>query len=80
MGCGVIARHKVPTLILVDRTPLVDQWKERLREHLGLGPKDIGQLGGGKKTKLTGRIDLATSHSPGQLTQQRSFLSTAWSS
>jgi hypothetical protein len=60
MGCGVIARHKVPTLILVDRTPLVDQWKERLREHLGLGPKDIGQLGGGKKTKLTGLIDLAT--------------------
>jgi hypothetical protein len=60
MGCGVIARHKVPTLILVDRTPLVDQWKDRLREHLGLGPKDIGQLGGGKKTKLTGRIDLAT--------------------
>ncbi|HEX5303175.1 MAG TPA: DEAD/DEAH box helicase family protein [Streptosporangiaceae bacterium] len=60
MGCGVIARHKVPALILVDRTPLADQWKERLREHLGLGPKDIGQLGGGKKTKLTGRIDLAT--------------------
>jgi superfamily II DNA or RNA helicase len=60
MGCGVIAQHKVPTLILVDRTPLVDQWKERLREHLGLGPKDIGQLGGGKKTKLTGRVDLAT--------------------
>jgi superfamily II DNA or RNA helicase len=60
MGCSVIARHKVPTLILVDRTPLVDQWKERLREHLGLGPKEIGQLGGGKKTKLTGRIDLAT--------------------
>jgi superfamily II DNA or RNA helicase len=46
MGCGVIARHKVPTLILVDRTPLVDQWKERLGEHLGLGPRDIGQLGG----------------------------------
>ncbi|MBV9444647.1 MAG: DEAD/DEAH box helicase family protein [Streptosporangiaceae bacterium] len=60
MGCGVIARHRMPTLILVDRTPLVDQWKERLREHLGLGPKDIGQLGGGKKTKLTGRVDLAT--------------------
>ena len=57
MGCSVIARHKVPTLILVDRGyPLVDQWEGRLREHLGLGPKDIGQLGGGKKTKLTGRI------------------------
>ena len=60
MGCSVIARHQVPTLILVDRTPLVDQWKERLCEHLGLGPREIGQLGGGKKTKLTGRIDLAT--------------------
>jgi superfamily II DNA or RNA helicase len=60
MGCGVIARHQVPTLILVDRTPLVDQWKEWLCEHLGLGPNEIGQLGGGKKTKLTGRIDLAT--------------------
>lgn len=60
MGCSVIARHQVPTLVLVDRTPLVDQWKERLCEHLGLRPKEIGQLGGGKKTKLTGRIDLAT--------------------
>jgi superfamily II DNA or RNA helicase len=60
MGCGMIARHQVPTLILVDRTPLVDQWKEQLCEHLGLGPREIGQLGGGKKTKLTGRIDLAT--------------------
>jgi TOTE conflict system, Archaeo-Eukaryotic Primase domain/Type III restriction enzyme, res subunit len=60
MGCAVIARHQMPTLILVDRTPLVDQWKERLCEHLGLGPREIGQLGAGKKTKLTGRIDLAT--------------------
>ena len=38
----------------------MDQWKERLCEHLGLGPREIGELGGGKKTKLTGRIDLAT--------------------
>jgi len=60
MGCAAIARHQVPTLILVDKTPLVDQWKERLCDHLGLSPREIGQLGGGKKTKLTGRIDLAT--------------------
>ena len=40
MGCAVIARYQVPTLILVDRTPLVDQWKERLCEHLGLGPRE----------------------------------------
>ncbi len=58
MGCAVIVRHRVPALILVDRTPLVDQWKERLCKHLGLSPREIGQLGGGKKTKLTGRIDL----------------------
>ena len=34
MGCALIARHQVPALILVDRTPLADQWKERLCEHL----------------------------------------------
>ena len=27
MACAVIAAHQVPTLILVDRTPLVEQWK-----------------------------------------------------
>ena len=60
MGCAAIARHQVPTLILVDRTPLVDQWKVRLCDHLALSPEEIGRLGGGKKTKLTGQIDLAT--------------------
>lgn len=40
MGCAAIARHQAPALILADRTPLVDQWKERLCEHLGLGPRE----------------------------------------
>jgi superfamily II DNA or RNA helicase len=58
MGCVLIAHHRTPTLVLVDRSPLMDQWRERLTEVLDIDPKRIGQIGGGK-TKPTGVIDLA---------------------
>ena len=58
MGCALIAQHRVPTLVLVDRAPLMDQWRERLTTVLDLDPTQIGQLGGGK-TKLIGVVDLA---------------------
>ena len=58
MGCALIAKRKVTTLILVHRQPLLEQWKERLQTFLGLGTKEIGVLGGAKK-KPTGKIDLA---------------------
>lgn len=58
MGCALIAHHKVPTLVLVDRTPLMDQWRERIAAMLDVDPKQVGQIGGGK-TKPTGVIDLA---------------------
>jgi superfamily II DNA or RNA helicase len=58
MACAVIAHHQTPTLVLVDRKPLLDQWKERLREHLGLQDIAIGVIGGGKN-KPTGVIDVA---------------------
>ncbi len=48
MACAVIANHCVPTLVVVDRKELLDQWRTRLAENLGLGPKEIGQIGGGK--------------------------------
>ena len=55
VGCAVIAHHKQPTLILVDRKPLMDQWRDRLVTHLGVGPKDVGRVGG----RITGMIDIA---------------------
>jgi superfamily II DNA or RNA helicase len=45
-------------LVLVDRTPLMDQWRERIAAMLDITPKLVGQIGGGK-TKPTGVIDLA---------------------
>ena len=47
-ACAVIAHHQQPTLVLVDRGPLLAQWRERLGEHLGLGDEEIGVIGGGK--------------------------------
>ena len=58
MACAVIAHHELPTLVLVDRKPLLDQWSSRLQEHLELDPDQIGVIGGGKN-KPTGVVDVA---------------------
>jgi len=58
VGCAHIARHQVPTLVIVDRKPLMEQWRDRLVTHLDLDPKQIGQLGGGR-AKATGVVDVA---------------------
>lgn len=58
MAAGLIARRKVNTLILVHRQPLVDQWKSRLSTFLGLDPKDIGTVSGGK-ARRNGALDVA---------------------
>ena len=57
-ACAVIAHHRQPTLILVDRQPLLAQWRERLGEHLGLTGGQIGIIGGGTD-KPTGIVDVA---------------------
>ena len=54
----MIAERGVNTLVLVHRRQLLDQWVSRLSEFLGLDPKKIGQIGGGKR-KPTGIVDVA---------------------
>ncbi len=51
MGCAVIGKRKVPTLVLVHRKQLVDQWKSQIAEFLNIEEKKIGLLGGGRKKK-----------------------------
>ena len=57
-ACAVIAHHRQPTLVLVDRKPLLAQWRDRLGEHLGLADDQIGIIGGGKDAP-SGVVDVA---------------------
>jgi superfamily II DNA or RNA helicase len=55
IACGAIESRAVPTLILVDRKALADQWRDRLQRHLNF---KCGQIGGGR-SKTTGVLDIA---------------------
>jgi superfamily II DNA or RNA helicase len=54
----MIAHRATSTLVLVDRQPLAEQWRDRIREHLGLKRRQIGTLGGGAG-RLRGLVDVA---------------------
>jgi superfamily II DNA or RNA helicase len=58
-AAALIAKRKTNTLIIVDRTQLLQQWVESLSIFFKRPHKEIGQIGGGKK-KVTGHIDVAT--------------------
>jgi hypothetical protein len=75
MGCAVIAARAVPTLVLAHRKPLLEQCRVQLQEFLGLAPKQIGQLGGGRR-KRTGLIDLAMILRRARWSRKRSRIST----
>lgn len=66
IACALIAMRKVSTLVLVHRAPLLEQWKSRLQDFLGLKAADIGVLGG-QRRKLNGNLDLAMIQSLGKL-------------
>jgi superfamily II DNA or RNA helicase len=58
VAAWLIAKRNVNTLVLVHRRQLQAQWVERLSAFLGVSPKAIGQIGGGRK-KPTGLLDVA---------------------
>ena len=49
MGLEIIARKKLPALILVHRKQLLDQWIERIESYLEIPKKDIGRYYSVKK-------------------------------
>ena len=51
----------VPTLVIVDRQHLVDQWRDQLGKHLGLTKKQVGQVAGPRKA--SGIVDIAMAQS-----------------
>jgi superfamily II DNA or RNA helicase/very-short-patch-repair endonuclease len=58
IAAWLVARRGVNTLVLVHRRQLLEQWVERLSAFLGLPPKAIGRMGGGRR-KPTGSLDVA---------------------
>lgn len=58
VACAVIAARATATLVLVDRLPLLDQWRDRLTAHLGMKRNQIGLIGSGR-SRLRGSVDVA---------------------
>jgi len=73
VAAWLIAKRKLNTLILVHRQQLLDQWQERLAMFLGLPPKSIGHIGGGKADR-TGRVDVAVIQSLYQKEEVKDFV------
>lgn len=57
-GLSLFARMNLSTIIVVPTRGLIDQWVERLAKEMGLNPKDVGVIGGGKHR--TAPITVAT--------------------
>jgi len=50
IGMELIARHQKPTLVLVHRKQLLDQWVERIQTNLNIPKAHIGRFSGAKKS------------------------------
>jgi len=74
MGCYAAAERSVSTLILAHRKPILDQWRTQLVDLLGLSPRLIGQVGGGRN-RQTGLIDLGMMQSLKALDDLEAFFS-----
>ena len=58
VAAALIAERKRSTLVLVHRTDLLRQWRERLETFLELPEGGAGVIGGGKNTS-SGKVDIA---------------------
>ena len=58
IACGLIAKRKLPTLILVHRKQLADQWKQQLLEFTDLTKDQIGVFGPDERQRK-GFVDIA---------------------
>lgn len=68
MAAAIIAERAVSTLVLINKTALASQWREQVRNLLGV---KTGQLGGGR-AKTRGQIDIMllqslARHTPGEI-------------
>jgi hypothetical protein len=50
MALSYIARVQQPTIIVVDTNELLQQWKERINQFLGIPATHVGHIGGGRET------------------------------
>jgi len=58
VGTHLVVERGCSTLVLVHRRPLLEQWRSQLSLFLGIDPKHVGQIGGGKRS-ANGRLDVA---------------------
>jgi superfamily II DNA or RNA helicase len=78
MAYALVARHATPVLVLVDRAPLLRQWQERLRTHLGLPAEQIGQISGGKAGVPGSSTWPCCRPWPATMTRRPCWTATAW--
>ena len=57
MACAVIGKRKTPTLVLLHRKQILEQWKTQLSTFLNIPLKEIGAIAN-QKRKPTGRVDV----------------------
>jgi superfamily II DNA or RNA helicase len=57
MACTLIAHHRLPTAVIVNRGEVLAQWRERLAEFFALPDASFGSSGAGKNCR-GGAVDL----------------------
>ena len=74
IGCALIAKRKLPTLVLVHRKQLMVQWKQQLLNFLNLDKKQIGIFENNQKRR-TGIIDIGMLQTLSKALKENSLLS-----